>query len=517
MTPDIIVAVGTSTAPSPPADVDIGPGRASSAPLGLAQRLRRPGAREIVVGLTVLAAALRFGTLDVQSIWLDESATMILVHRGFGGMLSHLSSSESAPPLYYVLAWVWTRLFGLGPLGFRSLSALIGTITVPVMYAAGRRISPRVGLWAAGLTLVSPAMYYYSQEARAYGLLVLFSAGAFALWMSALERPSARNLAWWALLSSLAVLTHYFAVFLFVPEAALLARRWGWRGVRVAVGAVVLVGLALLPLALAQRADGKTNWIEAESLASRVAETFKQLAVGLYGPLEIPLGLLVLALGAGAIALLARRAQNGERRAARAVAVVAGVGLGLPLALALSHVLDVFDGRNVIATWVPAAVLVAAGVGASRAGRAGALLGTAICAISLATITAINVVPVYQRDDWRGVARTLTRLGGKPVVVGEQYGSSPLSIYLGRLQSTTAASVSTRELDFVALRVKRSAASPLAPVVPRTGPSGFHLLGVDRTETYAVARFLAPRPTLVSVERLRQIFGEPKAEVILPR
>ena len=232
------------------------------------------GAVWIVLGLTALAAILRFATLDVQSIWLDESATMILVHRGFGGMLSHLSASESAPPLYYVLVWAWTKVLGAGPLGFRSFSALAGTITVPVMYLAGRRISPRVGLWAAALTAVNPAMYYYSQEARCYALLILFSAGAFVLWQRALETPSRQRLALWAGMSILALLTHYFAVFLFVPEAFLLARRLGWRRLLVPVGAVSIVGIALLPLAISERSGGKkSEWIEESALISRMGET----------------------------------------------------------------------------------------------------------------------------------------------------------------------------------------------------------------------------------------------------
>jgi hypothetical protein len=37
------------------------------------------------------------------------------------------------------------------------------------MYLAGRRISTRVGIWAAALAVVNPAMCYYSQEARCYG------------------------------------------------------------------------------------------------------------------------------------------------------------------------------------------------------------------------------------------------------------------------------------------------------------------------------------------------------------
>src|SRR5277367_2908442 len=180
------------------------------------------GALRIVIALTVIGGVMRFATLNVQSLWLDESATIILVHRSFGGMLSHLSSSESAPPLYYALAWVWTKVFGTGAVGFRSLSALAGTLTIPVVFACGREISQRVGLWAAALATFSPAMYYYSHEARAYGLLVLFCALAFLCWQRALRIGDGRSLAWWAGTSVLAVLTHYFAVFLFVPEALIL-------------------------------------------------------------------------------------------------------------------------------------------------------------------------------------------------------------------------------------------------------------------------------------------------------
>ena len=387
--------------------------------------LPRLSPTEIVIGLTVLGAALRFATLNVQSIWLDESATMILVHRGFSGMLSHLSSSESTPPLYYILVWAWTKVVGAGPIGFRSFSALAGTLTIPVVYAAGRAISPRVGLWAAALALVNPAMYYYSQEARAYALLILFCAAAFVLWQRALRVPDGRRLALWAGMSILAVLTHYFAAFLFIPEAVVLVRRLGWRRVWAPIGAVVLAGIALLPLAISQRADGKASWIEESSLSSRVGETAKQFLVGLYGPVEILTAVLAASLAAGAIVLLLRRGDERERSGARDAAIVGATGLALPLALALTHALDIFDGRNVIAAWIPCAVLAAAGLGARRAPRAGALLGAGLCALSLAVIVTIDALPAYQRDDWRGIARALPTSASARVIVGEQSTQPP--------------------------------------------------------------------------------------------
>lgn len=489
-------------------------------------RGRTPGSRSrvsalspttLVVLLTLFGGLVRFSTLNVQSVWLDESATIVLVHRGLSGMLSNLSASESAPPLYYILVWAWTKVFGAGVLGFRSFSALVGTITIPVLYAAGRQISPRVGLWTAALASVNPAMYYYSQEARAYALLILLSAAAYVLWQRALQAPSARRVAIWALASALALLTHYFAAFLFLPEAVILARRVGWRRTRVAIGAVVLVGIALLPLAESQRTRGKASWIEEASLPSRFLETAKLFLVGVYGPLEIVSAVLAAVLAAGALALLARRGERPERQGARDAALVLLVAFAVPLVLAAARVVDVYDGRNVIANWVPFAVLIGCALGAARAGRCGALLGSGLCAISLAVIVAINLIPVYQRDDWRSVARALTNPSTARVLVSEANSALPLSIYLNGLRITRPRAIATSELAFVSLRARHSASAPSPPFVPRRGPVGFRLVGVTRSETFAVTRYRAARRTTVAVSTLRRIRDEPAAEIILQR
>ena len=426
------------------------------------------GPVQAVALLTVLAAAMRFGTLDVQSIWLDESATMVLVRRSFGGMLSHLSSSESAPPLYYMLVWLWTRVFGLGPLGFRSFSALVGTITVPVMYLAGRTISARVGVLAALLTTISPVMFYYSQESRTYGLLVFFAAVAFVYFQWSLEAASPRNLNGWAVFTALALLTHYFAVFLFLPQAGLLVRRWGWRAIAARIAGVCLVGIALIPLAAAQRNGGKASWIEAESLPARFAESVKHFAVGLSAPLQILAAPLIVLIASAAVLLLWRRGGAHAQALARPAALVAACGIGLPLLLAAPHLVDVYDGRNVIATWVPLTVLVCAGLGVRGANGLGLWLTGALSAISLALIVAVNVLPAYQRDNWRGVGSALGTASGARLIVGPEFTSLPLSIYVPGL--TTEAGVErVSEIDFVALRAKHATSVPSPAVPARAG------------------------------------------------
>jgi mannosyltransferase len=135
---------------------------------GLTSRPMRARHLQALVGLTAVAAALRFATLGVQSFWFDEAVTVGLVERDLGEMLERIPDSESTPPLYYLLAWGWTTLVGTGEVGLRSLSALLGTATVPVAYAAARTlVSRRAGLVAAALVAVNPFLVWYSQEGRA--------------------------------------------------------------------------------------------------------------------------------------------------------------------------------------------------------------------------------------------------------------------------------------------------------------------------------------------------------------
>jgi len=75
-----------------------------------------------VAALTVLGAALRLARLGAQGFWFDEGNTALLVHLPPGRMLGLIPQSESTPPLYYCVAWVWARVFGFAEAGLRARS-----------------------------------------------------------------------------------------------------------------------------------------------------------------------------------------------------------------------------------------------------------------------------------------------------------------------------------------------------------------------------------------------------------
>jgi mannosyltransferase len=357
----------------------------------------------LLIALTVAAAALRFATLDFQSFWFDEAVTVGLVRMDLWGMLEEIPRSESTPPLYYLLAWLWTQLFGTGETGIRSLSALLGTAAVPAFYLAARELTgrDRVALAVAALAAFNPLLVWYSQEARSYALLTLLGALALYFFARLLRRFDARALAGWAVTSILALTSHYFAVFLVVPQAVwLLARRPRRRAAVLAVGAVAAVGAALLPLVVEQGSLEKASFIRSTALPYRLVRSAKQYLVGFDAPFEMGLSVVAGAIAAAGIVVALRRSPPSGVVAA---AALGALGVGIPFALALADV-DYFDTRNLIASWLPLATVACAGLATRRPGVLGV---AAICAIGLASTVAVALEPRWQRRDWRGAAEAL--------------------------------------------------------------------------------------------------------------
>jgi hypothetical protein len=436
-----------------------------------------------IAAVVLAGAVVRFATLDVQSMWLDEAVTHSLVTRSFGAMLRAIPHTESTPPLYYVLEWVWARVFGSGAVGLRSLSALFGSATIVVLAGtAGRLGGRRAALAAAALAAANPLLIWYSQEARAYGLLVLLCAAT--LWF--LVRGQWRS---WAVAAALALATHYFAVFIVIPELAWLA----WRHARAlraaaqAVAFVVLVGAALLPLAVTQASANRARFITATGLGGRVTAVFKQFLVGYATPHATALT-VVAVLAAAGIAV-------GLRAADRAQAALAAIAVGVPLALAVVGI-DYVITRNLIAAMAPLVVLAA--VAASRT-RAGPILVAAICAAGVVAFVGAETTPADQRDDWRGVAAALGPPSTRPryLVVNPSDGPPALELYLParRVHATDGTLLQTREFDVI--DVERYPPVPAAPA-----PEAGFTTSVIHTDTYTVVRYTAATPTPIFYSHL---------------
>ncbi len=452
-------------------------------------------------GLVALAAAIRLPTLAEQSFWLDEGYTERLLRMSLGGMLRAIPKTESTPPVYYLLAWVWTHAFGLSEFGVRSLSALAGIATVPVAYAVARRLAGRRAAVIAGLLLaVSPLMVWFSQEARAYALATLLSTVTLLCTVAYLQEEREGWLIGWAVTAALGLATHYFVLFVVGPEAGLLL----WRGRRdrrlaAAIGFVVVVAAALVPLALAQRGTGHADYIAQGSLGTRLLQVPKQLLEGYASPGQLVTGgLAALVVAAGALWPLASDAPT-RRRAA--IPLIVGLACALvPMGLAALGV-DFLDTRNLLPALPPLYIAGAIGLASDRIWPVGAALAGVLAVLMLVVVLLVDTDVRYQRADWRDAGHALgTPAATRVIVVDPGSGWIPLQVYLPGLRGLNRPAAVT-ELDVIALGGQVTGggtASPPRPAGPLPVPAGFRLVGTKYAPTYTVLRYRAPVPTMVA-------------------
>ncbi|MFL5863519.1 MAG: glycosyltransferase family 39 protein, partial [Solirubrobacteraceae bacterium] len=448
----------------------------------------------ILGGLVVLAAALRFATISSQSYWLDESQAAHELGLSFGAMLRAWNAAEWNPPLYLILAWPWAKVFGTAEAGLRSLSAILGVGLVPLLYLGGRElVSARAGLVAAALAAVNPFMIWYSQEAREYMLLVVLCAASLLFFARAWRTGFRRDLAWWAVLSALALLTQYFAGFLIAAEGLLLVVRLRSRASLIALGAQALVLAPLVPHVI-PRFQQKAAFITDQSLTTRIQQVPVSFGLNtLFKSPGVSYGLIgAAALAAIVIALLIIGADERQLRGAGLAALLAAAVLLMPLGLALAgH--DDYIARALMPAWPPLAIVVGAACAAPGAKLPGAVLvGVLVAAFVWAGIK-IDRDPYYQRPDWRGVAAALGSHAGTRAIVAYdgQFVTGPLSFYKpgipwsgpGEAPGTDSGPVTIDELDVVGDRGQR----------PGRVSGGVRTISGRDVDGYVVYRFKLPR------------------------
>jgi mannosyltransferase len=182
----------------------------------------------ILLPIVALAAFLRFYRLDYQSLWYDEAYTASVTNPATVGLSYIWSSGPVAymPPLHHTLVYL-SRLVGTGEASLRLPSVLTGILTVILIYLTAKYcFSRRVASFAALIASVSTFHVYYSQEARAYSLLMLLSIASTYFLVRALRE---KRQGWWlvyVICSALGMYTHLYMVFVLLAQNVYLLMEW---------------------------------------------------------------------------------------------------------------------------------------------------------------------------------------------------------------------------------------------------------------------------------------------------
>ena len=380
-----------------------------------------------------------------QSVFADELSTYwISVRHSLGGVLSLLYSTgriqhaEITPPLSFLSSWLTTRAGG-SPELLRLPALLAGTATIPLIYRLGlATVGRRAALLAAALTTFAPFMIYYSAEARAYGLLMLFVTGAVLSTLLAVRTGRRRYWVLYALCAAATFYTHYTGLFV-------LGGLLGWvlwtqpparRAALVATGGAVVLALPWIPGLIADTQSPTVKILSALSpfTASAVRTDLEHWSIGypysIIGLRQLPgTGALIL-LGVSGLLTVAGLAWRARRRAlgrpTRLLWLLVVLMLATPVCEALASATGnhIIGTRDLAASWPFLALL-----GSALAVRAGRRLGAAAAVLAVAAFAwgAVRMLePRFQRPDYQGAADYVAaKAAGSDVVIDMSGALSP--------------------------------------------------------------------------------------------
>lgn len=167
-----------------------------------------------LVGLLLLliaATVIRVMLTPFRPLWLDEVQTGMLVSQPTLADFIRECRYDINGPLYYVLALIWAKISGLSNSALRFMPEMFGILAPILALIAVKSIDrPTRLVWSALLACWIPGIWY-SQEARPYSLAFMLAVANIITFIR-LARTPTKGAAWsWSIVSSLFILSHYFA------------------------------------------------------------------------------------------------------------------------------------------------------------------------------------------------------------------------------------------------------------------------------------------------------------------
>jgi hypothetical protein len=359
------------------AAVDVGERPSPSAPgLGLGPSSSTTG---VLTGLVVLGVALRVVWIARNGPSFDESFTAMAGRRSVGGLFDFLRTSDSHPPLDYLIRLPLARA-GADAFLLRAPS-LIFSASALALFAWWMRSRGVVGIVSVALMAVSPFQIMYGGEARMYALLELIGVAAAIVaeaWIREPRRWHATAAGGLVLIGTLDHVSGFLLAAGLLAVAGFRHGRAAWRWRCCIAGALVVWALVWGESFLVQASTTHASWIDpttwhavGDALSAQVTD---QQGVAFVILAVIAIGLVVMA--------------TADRVLARVVACcgvlpfVAGAVIGVFVPFFVDRTLTV-------AAWAPC---LAIGMAADAVLRRSRLAGVAVALVIGALVVPSTLV-----------------------------------------------------------------------------------------------------------------------------
>jgi len=374
----------------------------------------------VPLALAGLALVVRSYQLGTNSIWYDETVSLINAQMSLSNLID-ATRADVHPPLYYMLLHAWLSVPLLGsqhPESWaRFFSAGCSAGTVGLTYVLGAELlgSSTVGLLGAFLVTFSPGSVAQGQEARMYPLLGLLTFGGLLFLHRALTRDSRANWLAFGVVCVLLPWVHYFGFFVLAAlglASLAHARRHPQRVIRTArvLGVACLLFLPWVPYLLAQLEPSSGRFWRPPMSWGLLGDTGYQMtffSTPDHGWFEDPLTVWGADLF-GALAVLGAAALVWRRHAGIALILILSVPIALAAAVTL-WLVPVYEPRYVLFTLPAFALLAAYGLTQVRVRWLAIGCLTVVLAGEAVSLQTLFTDGYYFRPDLRQAAREIVQ------------------------------------------------------------------------------------------------------------
>lgn len=247
--------------------------------------------------------------------WYDELFTWYISRLPLHSMWAVVKTGvDSSTPAYFLLTKVVTRVFGEDLFSTR-LPAIVGfwLLCLCLFRFVTRRAGPFAGIVAMLFPFFTGA-FYYSYDARAYGLVLGFCGLALVCWQMTLDKPTERRwLVGFSVCLFIAFLLHCYAIMLAVPFGIVqLTESVKTRRVQLARWAAIAIPAAIACLSYLPLLEAFHSLVDGTQLMELIPLTWSQVPK-FYAFLFSPGILLILAVIAAGAATQIGRSVNRDR------------------------------------------------------------------------------------------------------------------------------------------------------------------------------------------------------------
>ncbi|TYT24038.1 flippase-like domain-containing protein [Dictyoglomus thermophilum] len=188
--------------------------------IGLVELNKNAKKSSLLFIITIIGFLLRIFKITERSLWLDEAITAQVSQSGILGIILNRSQTGIHPPLYFILVYFWTRIFGDSELALRSLSMIFGVLSIPLLYKLVKKIfDETTALISSLIFALSPFLIYFSQEARMYPLFTFLALLSLNYTYDLSNKEfSKKNLIKLLIINSLLLYIHFFSSLLIIAE-----------------------------------------------------------------------------------------------------------------------------------------------------------------------------------------------------------------------------------------------------------------------------------------------------------